>query len=156
MTTTTTEGRDAPETPAARPPATVTPAATFKAGALYRLPGSGHVVRLRVPSLYSLITVGEVPNPLRDEVTRLLTASGPTKQEDPDARHEITRKNARTFIEIAARCLVEPRLVLDHEPNYSAGEIGPADLHDLDYDWIFFDFARRGADDPEVARFRVA
>lgn len=150
MTTETTNGGR----PAAAPALTITPAAQFRRGGLYRLPGSGHVVRLRFAGLYALVVGGDVPNPLRAEVTRLLTV-GSAGDPSPEARQEVTRRNVQTFVELAARCLVEPRLVLDRAPDYDAGEIGADDLHDRDYDWLYFDFLQKGVDADDVARFRV-
>lgn len=136
---------------------TSTPALAWKKareeGELYTLPGSGNVARLIRPSLTALVGVTNgVPNPLSKEVMRLLAAAPPGKAEE--ALFANIRNNSRAYMEIARMCLVEPRLALDKEPNYERGEIGPNDLADLDYAWIYHSFVEGAAAD--AAPFRVA
>lgn len=139
------------------PDLTPTPATEWRKqstdGELYRLPGSGHVARLRRPSLMALATrPGVIPNPLGDAVLRFLATTPDAKT---DAQQiDAYRTNARAFEEIAALCLVEPHLILDRTPNYDAGEIGTDDLSDRDYSFIVFTLTQGAASD--VAPFRLA
>jgi hypothetical protein len=143
-------------TPAPEPLAPA-PAAAFRRAGLYRLPHSDLVVELRWPGLYALALSGEIPNPLADAVLRLV--SGASSKEAEPANHEeqvaLYRKNARSLLAVAQRCLVRPRLVLDREPDYDRDEIGPGDLHENDVQWIFFQFVGEGPTTPGVAPFRL-
>lgn len=119
-------------------------------GELYELPGCGHVARLIRPSLTALAAAtGGVPNPLSEKVIQL--AMGRRAPNDEQAL-EHYRRNCRAYLEAAALCFVEPRLVLDREPG--EGEIGPDDLSDMDYTWIYHSFITGG--EQEVAPFRIA
>lgn len=135
---------------------TITSAATWRRqareGELYRLPGSGNVVRLRRPGLTALAAnVGHIPNPLAREVLRLMSAAGEPQTEDD--RIESFQKSARAYVEVAALCFVEPRIVLDGEPNYEAGEIAASDVPDQDLVWLYWQFLEADAD--RSAPFRV-
>ena len=117
---------------------------------MIRLPGSGNIARLRKPSLFALAaTSNGVPNPLSYEVMRL-QASPPAASEDE--RIEAVRQNGRGYVEVAALCLIEPRLKLVGEPG--EGEISPEDLADFDLWWIYNVWVEGAAAD--VAPFRVA
>jgi hypothetical protein len=119
-------------------------------GELIELPGCGHVARLIRPSLTALAaTTGGVPNPLSEKLIQL--ALGRRAANDEQAL-EYYRRNSRAYVEAAALCFVEPRLVLDREPG--EGEIGPDDLTDLDYTWLYHSFIQGG--EQEVAPFRIA
>lgn len=155
--------RPAPR-PAAPPPApepasppALTPASAFRRAGIYELPHSGHVVELRWPGLYALALTGEIPNPLAQDVLRLVSgaaageADAQPSEEEQVARY---RKDARSFLAVAARCLVHPRLVLDREPDAARDEIGPDDLHELDVLWIYGQFVQRGPTSDYVAPFR--
>src|SRR5262245_61777009 len=101
------------------PPTKPTSAADWKRstadGDLVRLPGSGHVARLVRPSLISLAaTSNGVPNPFTADVQRLLASTAPPK-DDAD-RWSNYKRNARAYMEVAALCFREPRLVLDRPP----------------------------------------
>jgi len=126
-----------------------TPASVWKRqardGELYRLPGSGNVVRLRRPGLSAMAAkVGHIPNPLSREVLRLM--SGAETQPSEDAKIEGFEKSARAYIELAALCFVEPKIVMDRAPNYDAGEIGPDDVPDQDLVWIYWTFLEADSD----------
>lgn len=130
---------------------------TAQDGELYVLPGSGHIARLRRPSLTALAAeAGEIPNPLSIEVMRFLAHAdeigGLTR---PTEAQLIVayEKNARAFVEIAALAFVEPKLILDRDPDYDAGEIAPSDVADLDYVWITGRLVEGQAAD--LASFRV-
>lgn len=143
--------------PEAAPP-TPSPASAFRRGGVYRLPHTGLAVELRWPGLFALALAGEIPNPLAAAVLRIV--SGATGKEAEPASDEdqiaLYRRNARSFLAVAARCLVRPRLVLDREPDYERDEIGPGDLHENDVQWIFFQFVQEGPASPGVAPFRLS
>lgn len=155
--------------PASAPTPDPTPANEWSrtAEGLYRLPGSGNVARLRRVSLIALASAGAIPNPLSQDVLRYLARQDPqgriVSEETQVAEY---RRNAKAFMQIAQRVLVEPRLWLPAEtasrgkgesapagPDYAAGEIGPEDLADNDYTWIFFSFV--GGDANWRETFRV-
>jgi hypothetical protein len=118
-------------------------------GELIRLPGSGNVARLRRPSLTAMAaTTNGVPNPLSHEVMRLL-ASAPAATEAE--RIENVKRNSRGMVEVAALCLVEPRLRLVGDP--LEGEIAPEDLSDYDLSFLYYTWVEGAASD--VAPFRV-
>ena len=132
------------------PPIAPTPADVWREGELIRLPGCGHVARLKRPSLTALAgTTNGVPNPLSPAVLRLIAGRPTTTLEE---RIENVKSNSRAFMEVAALCLIEPRLVLDGEPG--PGEIGPQDLSDTDYTWIYYTYVEGVAS--EVVPFRLA
>src|SRR5215470_5350014 len=80
-------------------------------GELIRLPGCGHVARLRRPNLTVLAaTTNGVPNPLTPSIMHLLS-SPPAL--DNAARIENVKRNSRAYLEVAVLCLVEPRLRLE-------------------------------------------
>lgn len=138
-------------TPAPEP----TPAAAFAAGRLVRLPGTGHTVRLRKVGTRALLASGLVPNALADKVYRLIRPrddAAPEPTEDERRRDLAERFEA--FIWIAQQCLVAPRLVTGRSADYDAGEIAPPDLNDLDYLFLFYDWAEGSLD--KVAPFLVA
>lgn len=133
----------------------ITPASAWKKarveGELIKLPGSGNVARLVRPPLASLVlTNGGAPNPLSRDVQRLLAGTAPPKDEAD--RWESYKKNTRALQEIAALCLAEPRLVLDRQPGDD--EIGPDDLAEQDYLFIYYTWLEGAAEN--VAPFRVA
>lgn len=122
-------------------------------GDLYLLPGSGLIARLRHPPLTAMAAkVGMIPNPLAEEVLRFLSID--TLAEDDAAKIARFQRNSRVFIEIASLAFVEPRLVLDRPPDYEQGEIGPLDLADADYTWVYFELV--GGKAADLAPFRVA
>ncbi len=134
------------------PPTTPTPAAAWRRqqtdGELFRLPGCGHVARLRRPSLTALAaTSNGVPNALAAAVLRLLAAP-PAKTDDERVGN--VKRNSQGYLEVAALCLVEPRLQLKGEPG--EGEIGPQDLSDLDYAWIYHTFVEGAATESAIFR----
>lgn len=127
---------------------TATPAATWRRagqeGELYTLPGSGNTIRLKRISLFALAArTGNVPNPLAHEVLRLEGVSRAPKTEAEQIANY--REYSQGHVEVAKLCAVEPRIV--DEPNYDAGEIGPSDLAEFDYAWIYNVFIKGVADD---------
>lgn len=132
-----------------------TPADAWRGGQLYRLP-SGHCAQLRRPGLMAMLATGQIPNPLAQQVMRLLTVTTTEEiaQRTREQREEALRSNSEAFVAIAELCFVAPRLVTDHPPDYSADEIGAADLSDRDLLWLYYDFVEGTAQD--VATFRVA
>lgn len=126
------------------PEAAPTPARAWSQAQLYRLPGCGHVARLRRPSPTALIArAGDMPNPVlsRDLLATLASDEVPS---DLDEQIAAFRRNARVYVEIAALAFVEPQLVLDREPDYEAGEIAPEDLTDVDYVWLYYSLCQGG------------
>lgn len=145
--------------PVAPPPAPAvpTPAAEFRRGGVWELPHSGNLVELRWPGLYALALQGEIPNPLAGAVLRLVSGAAATTGDEPESEDDQVasyRKDAKSFLGVAARCLVHPRLILDREPDYERDEIGPQDLHELDVLWIYAQFVQRGPASEHVAPFR--
>ncbi len=161
------------------PPIAPTPASQWRRqrqeGDLIRLPGSGNVARMVRPNLLALASTSNgVPNPLSARVLRLMAA--PPARDDKE-RVENVKRNALACLEIAALCLIEPRLVfgwrcanghrsVEHPetcPTCKAtdwtpidpgeGEIGPQDLTNLDLSWIYYGWVEGAAS--EVAPFRV-
>lgn len=121
-------------------PLSITPAREWNnaRGELYRLPGSGNIARLRRPSLSAMAArVGQIPNPLTAEVMRFLAVVDTTTRPTPEQQIESYCKNVLAYLHIAQLVFVEPRFVLKDDPNYDAGEIGPHDLTDADYVWIW-------------------
>lgn len=124
-------------------------------GDLYRLPGSGNVARLRRPSMLAMAAkAGHIPNPLTDEVRRFLATTQDADKMSEAQQINSYEKNVKAYVQIAALAFVEPKLILDREPNYSAGEIGPGDVPDLDYLWIWGSVVSGGM--AEIAPFRIA
>lgn len=120
-------------------------------GELIRLPGCGHVARLVRPPMSKLVlTSNGVPNPLSRNVQKLISGTPPPK--DEQTRWENYQANMRGMQEVAALCMVEPRLRLDGAPE--DGEIGADDLTDLDYTFILYTWVEGAAE--SVAPFRVA
>ena len=118
-------------------------------GELYTLPGSGHIARLRQVSLVALAAGPGVPNP----ILRLLAVEGTVDKETDQEKMDAYKRQARAFLEVAALALVEPRLVLDREPDPAKGEIGPQHLADQDLLWIYYDLV--GGRAARLATFRA-
>jgi hypothetical protein len=81
-------------------------------------------------------------------VLRLMASPPPKNDEE---RVQNVQRNSRAFLEVAALCLVEPKLALDHEA--SDDELEPQDLSNLDYAWIYYSFVEGTVND--IAPFRV-
>jgi len=153
---TTTKGRTAPElVPAPETPTAPAAAAAFrrvsKDGELYLLPGCGLPAKLRRIGLIGLVAAGATGNPaLSPELVRMmaLTERPPTEAE----RIADFEQNARAYREVAARTFVKPRMVLDRAPDYEADEIGPDDITDQDYVWIYWTLTQGGAAQAESFR----
>lgn len=148
-------GRQAP-IPA---PTTTAPAAAsaFRArsetGEVYDFPGCGLPAQLRRPSLMELSVRGAAPNPLANEVMSLIAADEGPADLSHEERISRYQRNARAYIEVAKLCMVSPRLVTERAPDYDAGEIGPGDIADLDYIWLWHSFVGGAAS--EVQPFRA-
>ena len=138
-------------------PTTVTPASEWakaRNGELYRLPGSGNVARLRRPSLHAMAArVGQIPNPLSAEIMQFLAVSNTDGISTPEQQIESYHRNVTAYLHMAQLVFVEPRFILEGEPDYKKGEIGPNDLVDIDYLWIWGTLIYGGAD--ELRPFRV-
>lgn len=129
-----------------------TPASAWGA-ALYQLP-SGRVARLRRPALSALIARGNLPNPIAAKLHRFLSDAASERGTSDAEKLDRYRANIDVLIEIAALAMVEPRLVLDREPQQEAGEIGALDMLDQDVIWIYYGLTL-GTED-EVSPFRLA
>lgn len=130
-----------------------TPARAWTQAHVYELP-SGHLARLKQPALLALIGTG-AGNPISDAA--LLKMRGGSQV--PDLRSDTEKlqsikDNSKVYLEAAALAFVEPRLVLDHAPDYDAGEIGPSDISDRDLLFVYWNFVMGVAAD--VAEFRRA
>ena len=131
---------------------TVTDVSTWRrmrtVGELVTLPGCGHVARLIRLSLTALVGDRRPSAPvLSADLMRLL--AGRRSADDAQALEHYQR-NTRAFLEVAALCLVEPRLVLDRTPG--EGEIGPDDLTDMDYLWIYYSWVQGTYEDTLLYR----
>lgn len=138
------------------PPTEATPANDWAAqadGELLRLPGSGKWARLRkVPMMAMIAFAGKSPNVLADEVLRFNAVSTNGSRQSPQEQIAQYKANVQAFIRMAAMCFVAPKLVLEGEPDRAANEIGPFDVVDIDYRWIYFTFLQ--GEDAELAPFR--
>lgn len=140
----------------AKPPTSATPATEWAAmaeGEMLRLPGSGKWARLKkVPILAMIAFAGKAPNKLADEVLRFNAISA-NRNANEQQQVEEYKKNSRAFLRMAEMVFVEPRLVIDREPDFTAGEIGPFQLYDVDIMWIYFTFLK--GEDHELDPFRA-
>ena len=151
MSEPTPEQSTAGEPPAV--PTEPTSAASWSIGGLYRLP-SGNVARLSRPSLLALAAAGRIPNPLEDEILRFVALGGADETKLTEAQQMARyQEHARVFVRVAARALLEPKLILDRAPDPDHNEIGPLQLSDRDYTWIYYGFVEGSASDS--ALFRV-
>lgn len=113
-------------------------------GALYKLPGSGRVMRLRKPSLMAMsVKAGYVPNPLQNEVLRFMAEVDQSNSYARDPQSEAKqvehyKKRVAAFLHIVVLAAVEPEVVLDGKADYGAGQINITDIPDRDIMWIVF------------------
>lgn len=121
-------------------------------GDLFVLPGSGNVARLRRVSLTALAAAGAIPNDTADRVLRLMAIEIKAEQLSDEQQLAVYKRNQRAFIDVAARCLVAPVLIVDGAPDYERDQIGPDDLADRDYTWLFYSWINGTAD--QVSPFR--
>lgn len=122
---------------------------------LIRLPNSGHVVLAQRRSMLAMAAkLGHVPNPLSAEIMRLLAMGQPDDLTPEPRQVEIFAKNARAFLELFALTVLEPKLILDREPDYDRGEIAPSDIYDADLIWLYFTYLEGAAE--RVTPFRVS
>lgn len=144
----TAKGRAAPPPP---PPPSPTLASAWNDNGLYKLP-SGKIARLKRPGVLAVASIAGGQNVISDATLRRLNTDTPPPQTDEE-RAATIRANGRAYIEVAALCFVEPRLILDREVDYAMGEIAPSDIEDDDLLWLFFEFVGGGA--AHAATFRV-
>jgi hypothetical protein len=122
----------AAEEQAAKQPTKATPARQWKTGGLYQLP-SGNIAHLKRPSLLARATM---PGKLEQKVLRFIVLETPRMISEED-HIRLYVANSEAYLAVAAATLVSPRLILDRQPDPDKDEIGPDDLSDRDYTWIY-------------------
>lgn len=140
----------AAEEQAAKPLAKATTAKHWKTGGLYQLP-SGNIAQLKRPSLLARATM---PGRLEQKVLRHIALETP-RQLSEKQQLDLYVANSEAYLAVAAAALVSPRLILDGEPDPEKDEIGPDDLSDRDYTWIYHVFVE-GSDAESRDYFRAA
>jgi len=138
------------DTAAEKPAATPTTARTWKTGGLYELP-SGNIAHLKRPSLLARSTM---PGKLEQKVLRYIALDTP-RQLSEEQQIKLYVANSEAYLAVAAAAMVSPHLILDREPDPDKNEIGPDDLSDRDYTWIYHVFVE-GADAESRDFFRAA
>jgi hypothetical protein len=126
-----------------------TPARAWGAVHTYQLP-SGNVARLKRPAVLALAAKGH--NPVSQAVMLELYDRKAQPATDVEKLAQITA-NSQKYLEVLALAFVEPKLVIDRDPDYDAGEIGPHDLDDGDLLWIYWTFIEGVA--AHFAQFRL-
>jgi hypothetical protein len=126
-----------------------TPAKEWGKVHAYLLP-SGNIARLKRPSVLALASNGH--NPVSMAVMLELYSKKDQPQTDDEKLVQI-KATSRKYLEVLALTFVEPKLVIDKEPNYDNGEIGPADLDDGDLMWVYWTFIEGVA--AQFAAFRI-
>jgi hypothetical protein len=126
-----------------------TPAREWGKAQAYQLP-SGNIARLKRPAVLALARNGH--NPVSNAVL-LELYDRKDQPKTPDEKLEQIKANSQKYLEVLALTFVEPRLVIDREPNYDNGEIGPQDVDDGDLLWIYWVFIEGTA--AAFATFRI-
>lgn len=102
----------------------------------------GRVVSLAMPDMYTILaTNGRAPNPGMGAVLRLLEGAGALEQQNLLQRLNGLAEYYRGLYEVAALCLVAPRLRLDGG-EAGSDEITPRDLAFNDVQQIYYSFFR--------------
>lgn len=125
-------------------------------GVWYRLPTSNELALLRRPGLQAMVgRAGQVPNPLTTEIMRFLAVErDPLKEYTEGEKMAMYERNSQAFVQLAAMCFVEPKVVLDRPADDLAdGEIAPEWIPDYDLAWLVFSFIEGEA--ASLAKFRV-
>lgn len=126
-----------------------TPAREWGKAHLYTLP-SGNVARLKRPAVLALASNGH--NPVSAKVMLEIYSTKEQPKTDEEKLAQI-KTNSQRYLEVLALTFIEPKLVIDREPDYDAGEIGPGDLSDTDLLWVYWTFVE--GDAKATAAFRV-
>lgn len=93
----------------------------------HKLKASGMDIVFAMPDVYQLILSNiKAPNPMTARIIELLEGYGLIGTTTPAQRTQYAQETLMAAIELASLCLVSPKLVLDREPDESAGEVGPA------------------------------
>lgn len=93
----------------------------------HTLKASGMEIVFAMPDLYQLILSNiKAPNPMTARIIELLEGYGLLGTSTPAQRAQYAQETLMAAIELASLCLVSPKLVLDREPDESAGEVGPS------------------------------
>lgn len=97
-------------------------------GKMVELP-SGIVVKLGKPYISDMIAAGDLPGEL------ISTALGEKPQGQTDK--ESAAKSALLMAHIAAKAVLEPKVILTGEPDYDKGEVSIKDFSDTDRMFIY-------------------
>src|SRR6185503_9733874 len=109
----------------------------------------GRVVQVRMPDMYELLSqVGVIPSAQQAALIRLLEGAGAIAAQGLQQHFSAMKDYLLGVYEIAALCLVEPRLRLKGEPG--PGEIGPAGLSQQDLWDIYNRFFWAGPPKPAI------
>ncbi len=93
----------------------------------HTLKASGMDIVFAMPDVYQLILSNiKAPNPMTARIIELLEGYGLIGTTTPAQRAVYAQETLMAAIELASLCLVSPKLVLDREPDESAGEVGPS------------------------------
>lgn len=109
---------------------------------------SGLVVTLKMPPFYQMLTTSRgVPNPAVAAVLALLAGEGHDEAVNEMERLKALKARMRGLYEVAAMCMVTPKVRLDLKDGEQPheGEISPDDLGIADLEHIYFGFFRNGA-----------
>lgn len=115
-------------------PSGITSAETFKKlaeerkGTLVELP-SGIVVKIGKPFVSDMVAAGEIPGEL------INIALGQKTQGETDK--ETAAKTSKLMNHLVAKAVLEPKIVLEGEPDYDKGEISIKDISDFDRTFIY-------------------
>jgi hypothetical protein len=91
------------------------------------LKGSGMEIVFSMPDLYQLVLSNvKAPNPMTSRIMELLEGYGLVGATTAAQRTAYAQETYLAAVELASLCLVNPKLVLDREPDESAGEVGPS------------------------------
>jgi hypothetical protein len=125
-------------------------------GVWYKMPTSDEPALLRRPGLQAMVgRAGSVPNPLTAEIMRFLAVErDPLKEYTEQEKMAMYERNSQAFVQLAAMCFVEPRVVLDRPADELVdGEIAPEWIPDYDLAWLVFSFIEGEA--ASLAKFRI-
>lgn len=97
-------------------------------GTLVELP-SGITVKLGKPFMSDLLAAGDIPGEL------INAALG--EEVEGLSSQESAARSAKLMAHIVSRAVIEPKVLLEGEPDYDAGQISIQDLSDTDRTYIY-------------------